>query len=94
MIVRIHWRIKSLSQEGFVRYPVYPKIITYITPQRDRALLDELPVHFVGLLLLHEDSLFFQHRGFNYPEIALAFKDVITGKSFRGGSSISQQLVD
>jgi hypothetical protein len=90
----MYWRVKSLSQEGFTVYPVNPKITTYITPQKDRALLDELPVHFIGLLLLHEDSLFFQHRGFNFPEIALAFKDVITGKSFRGGSSISQQLVD
>jgi hypothetical protein len=89
----MHCRIKSLSQEGFTVYPVMPKILTYITPQKDRTLLDELPVHFIVLLLLHEDSLFFQHRGFNFPEIALAFKDVFTGKSFRGGSSISQQLV-
>ena len=47
----------------------------------------------VILLLLCEDDLFFEHSGFNLPEIKHRIRDFIRGHGIAGGSSISQQVV-
>ena len=52
-----------------------------------------LPGFFIVLLLLHEDDLFFAHRGVNVREVSHRVKAFLSGRdSLRGGSSISQQL--
>lgn len=40
-----------------------------------------------------EDARFYQHHGFDWHAIELAAEDDIEGKRFRGGSTITQQLV-
>ena len=39
-----------------------------------------------------EDSLFFQHNGFDIKALKKAYQDNESGKSVRGGSTITQQL--
>lgn len=52
-----------------------------------------LPGFFILLLLLHEDDLFFAHRGVNVREVRNRVKAFLSGRdALRGGSSISQQL--
>ena len=54
---------------------------------------ETLPGSILILLLLCEDDLFFEHRGFNFRELKNRLKAFRRGGPIAGGSSISQQVV-
>lgn len=55
--------------------------------------LDRLPPHVWRAVVAAEDSRFFEHRGFDWIEIADAREEVARGERRRGASTITQQLV-
>jgi hypothetical protein len=57
----------------------------------DDSLL-QLPAHFLILLVLMEDDMFWTHSGFNIPEIWRSLRFTIKDRRLKGGSSISQQV--
>lgn len=58
-----------------------------------RTSLEELPGFITLLLILHEDDLFFVHRGVNWREVSARLKAYVVGRApLHGGSSITQQL--
>lgn len=60
----------------------------------DHAPLDELPAHIAGAFVAVEDARFFEHAGFDLPQIARSLEiDLRERRLARGGSTISQQLV-
>lgn len=55
--------------------------------------IERLPGFALLLLLLHEDDLFFTHRGINFREVMHRIRAYSSGQGpLAGGSSISQQL--
>jgi penicillin-binding protein 1A len=70
------------------------QLITEFFSEEKRAVvpIDELPKHFIDALLTREDRFFYSHKGFRISSIASAAWDIITGRTFRGGSTITQQL--
>ena len=55
--------------------------------------LDQLPPHVWRAVVAGEDTRFFQHRGFDWIEIADAREEIVRGERRRGASTITQQLV-
>lgn len=55
--------------------------------------LDRLPPHVWRAVVAAEDSRFFEHRGFDWIEIADAREEMARGERRRGASTITQQLV-
>jgi len=74
------WRSNGLQKE------------TGLETEETQSLL-QIPGFLVLLLLLHEDDLFFAHRGFNLREIKNRLKEkFFQGVPLAGGSSLTQQL--
>jgi len=55
--------------------------------------LEELPEFVIRALILSEDAGFFFHKGIDFAEVESAVRDNMVKKRFRGGSTITQQLV-
>lgn len=55
--------------------------------------LERLPPHVWRAVVAGEDTRFFQHRGFDWIEIADAREEIASGERRRGASTITQQLV-
>ncbi|NDY71066.1 monofunctional biosynthetic peptidoglycan transglycosylase [Desulfobacter hydrogenophilus] len=53
--------------------------------------LEQISVYLQQAVLASEDQRFMSHHGFDFREIKLALKDIITRKGFRGASTISMQ---
>lgn len=52
-----------------------------------------LPQHFLEILMVQEDILFFRHRGFDFARLKKVFLETVESAEYvRGGSSISMQL--
>ncbi len=70
------------------------KLITqfFSDEKREIVSIDEIPKHLINALLTREDEYFYKHHGFRLMYIIGAAWDIITGRSFRGGSTLSQQL--
>jgi penicillin-binding protein 1A len=60
--------------------------------KRELVSIDQLPRHLIDALLTREDRDFYKHRGFRLWYIIRAALDIVTGRSFRGGSTLTQQL--
>ena len=60
--------------------------------KRDIIRYEELPPHLIQALLTREDRHFFEHRGFRIPDTARAAWNMVTGRFWSGGSTITQQL--
>ncbi len=60
--------------------------------KRELVSIDQLPRHLIDALLTREDRDFYKHRGFRLWYIIRAAMDIVTGRSFRGGSTLTQQL--
>jgi penicillin-binding protein 1A len=60
--------------------------------KRELVSIDQMPRHLIDALLTREDRDFYKHRGFRLWYIIRAAMDIVTGRSFRGGSTLSQQL--
>ena len=53
--------------------------------------LSKISVHLQRAVVSAEDQHFYQHKGFDFQAIKAAFQSNRTGKTLRGGSTISQQ---
>ncbi|NTV47345.1 MAG: transglycosylase domain-containing protein, partial [Chlorobiales bacterium] len=63
------------------------------SPQLQWLGISEIPYVMTEAVVIGEDALFFNHRGFNFKEMWKALKDNISDGSLgKGGSTISQQL--
>ena len=60
--------------------------------KREIVSIDEMPDHLIEAILTREDQYFYDHNGFRIQYIVSAAKDIILGRSFRGGSTITQQV--
>ena len=60
--------------------------------KREIISIDKMPRHLLDAVLTREDQYFYQHKGFRILYILQAAWDIMTGRSFRGGSTITQQL--
>ncbi|OHD72683.1 MAG: penicillin-binding protein [Spirochaetes bacterium RBG_16_67_19] len=60
--------------------------------KRELVSIDQVPRHLIDALLTREDRDFYKHRGFRLWYIIRAALDIVTGRSFRGGSTLTQQL--
>jgi monofunctional glycosyltransferase len=55
--------------------------------------LSQISVDFQHAVIAAEDARFYQHHGFDWHEIQIAAQEDMDGGRFRGGSTITQQLV-
>ncbi len=60
--------------------------------KREMVSIEEIPRHLIQALLTREDRFFYRHHGFRFMYIVGAAWDILTGRSFRGGSTLTQQL--
>lgn len=60
--------------------------------KRDIVSITTIPRHMVDALTTREDRDFFEHRGFSVRGTMRAVWQIITGRLFSGGSTLSQQL--
>lgn len=70
------------------------RLITQFFSEEKREIVsfDELPKHLIDAILTREDQFFYEHKGFRIVYMLQAFLDIISGRVFRGGSTITQQL--
>jgi penicillin-binding protein 1A len=75
-------------------YDRHGRLITEFFSEEKREIVpfERIPQHFVEALLTREDKHFYDHHGFRLYYMLRAAWDIITGRSFRGGSTITQQL--
>jgi|GEM_PF-5736129 len=71
-----------------------PEHVTKTTGLQSPDLIpfEQLPGVLIVSLLLHEDDLFFCHRGFNWREIGNRVRAFLRTGALAGGSGITQQL--
>lgn len=62
-----------------------------LLPRRQPIPLSHISPHLRRAVLAAEDARFYQHRGFDFHEIARALEARDRGKPLRGASTISQQ---
>jgi len=55
--------------------------------------LDQISIEFQHAVIAAEDARFFQHHGFDWNQVQIAFDESIEGGRTRGASTITQQLV-
>ncbi len=60
--------------------------------KREIVSINELPKSLIQALLTREDRYFYDHHGFRIMYMLGAAWDILTGRSFRGGSTLTQQL--
>jgi monofunctional glycosyltransferase len=66
------------------------------TPYHERyefVPLSQISIDFQHAVIAAEDARFYQHHGFDWHEIQIAAQEDMDGGRFRGGSTITQQLV-
>jgi penicillin-binding protein 1A len=70
------------------------RLITQFFSEEKREIvsIDEIPKSIIHAILTREDKFFYQHHGFRFWYIIGAAFDILTGRSFRGGSTLTQQL--
>lgn len=78
---------KIYDRHGTLLYQMYA--------QQNRTLisLHDVPQSLQDATLAIEDKNFYSHPGFDLPAIVRAFLENISGRSFQGGSTITQQLI-
>ena len=79
--VQIQRRVESFFEEGD-----YEPVQTFIP-------LEEIPIHVQRAVIAAEDGRFYEHNGIDWLELEKVVEEVETRGRFRGGSTISQQLV-
>nr|WP_267916812.1 penicillin-binding protein 1A [Borreliella afzelii] len=70
------------------------KLITQFISDENRELmpLRKMPDNLINTLLIREDIGFFSHRGFSLIGIFRAAFNIVLGRYFSGGSTLTQQL--
>lgn len=68
--------------------------VVYGEEKREIISLEDVPLHFINLLLTAEDKNFYDHAGIDFQGIIRSFWiNIQAGKTVAGGSTISQQFV-
>ena len=78
---------KIYDRNGVLLYQMYAM------QNRTLILLSDVPKHMQYATLAIEDKNFYKHPGFDVTSIIRALRENITGRSFQGGSTITQQLI-
>ena len=60
--------------------------------KREIIRVEEISPHLIQALLTREDRHFFQHPGFRIPDTIRAAWNMVSGRFWSGGSTITQQL--
>ncbi|WKC58267.1 penicillin-binding protein 1A [Borrelia sp. P9F1] len=70
------------------------RIITQFISDENRELLSlkEMPDNLIKTLLIREDTDFYSHRGFSLIGMLRAAFNIVLGRYFSGGSTLTQQL--
>lgn len=78
---------KIYDRNGILLYQIYA--------QQNRTLvkLKDIPKSLQDATLAIEDKNFYSHPGFDIQAITRAFIENVSGRSFQGGSTITQQLI-
>src|SRR4051812_21859035 len=95
--------IGSVALYFYIQIPSQRKIKSCFTTQmnhvylcphyKDYTPLKDISPVFKQAVILSEDSLFYQHNGFDWQSIEKSFMENLSEGAFkRGGSTISQQL--
>ena len=76
-------------------YDKHGVLLTQIYGPQDRTIvtLGDIPDHLKKATIAIEDKNFYTHNGFDLQAIARALRENISGRSFQGASTITQQLV-
>ena len=78
LLLAVGWRLGVLNDES---------------PEWTWVPLDRISPNLFHAILLAEDDTFYQHHGFDYEQIQIAFaKNMTKHKYVYGGSTITQQL--
>jgi len=78
---------KIYDRNGVLLYQIYANQNRTVVP------LATIPQHLQEATLAIEDKNFYHHPGFDIVSIIRAFWSNVSGKSFQGGSTITQQLI-
>ncbi|THB66622.1 MAG: penicillin-binding protein, partial [Spirochaetaceae bacterium] len=75
-------------------FDINGELITQFFSEEKREIvsLDEMPKHLIYALVTREDQDYFKHNGFSFRGTFRALVNVILGRYFSGGSTITQQL--
>ena len=79
--VQIQRRVESFFEEGG-----YEPVQIFVP-------LEHIPIHVQRAVIAAEDGRFYEHSGIDWLELEKVVEEVETRGRFRGGSTISQQLV-
>lgn len=79
--VQIQRRVESFLEEGG-----YEPVQIFVP-------LEDIPIHVQRAVIAAEDGRFYEHSGIDWLELEKVVEEVETRGRFRGGSTISQQLV-
>jgi 1A family penicillin-binding protein len=76
-------------------YDRHGKLLYQIYANQNRTLitLADVPKHMQQATLAIEDKNFYDHPGFDITSIIRAVRENVSGRSFQGGSTITQQLI-
>ncbi len=101
LVVATNHNIKNMENFG-EDVPALPsrildikgRLITEFFSDEKREIISvkELPESLIYALITREDSDFFKHNGFSFYGTMRAVFNILTGKYFSGGSTLTQQL--
>ncbi len=76
-------------------YDRHGKLLDQIYASQNRTMirLSDIPPSLKNATLAIEDKNFYKHPGFDLPSIIRALRENISGRSFQGGSTLTQQLI-
>jgi penicillin-binding protein 1A len=60
--------------------------------KRDLITIKDIPENLIYALMTREDKTFFQHNGFSFRGVFRAVFNIMTGRYFSGGSTLTQQV--
>lgn len=87
-----HWIIPDVStMKGCLKTTMYS--VDLCEKNNNYVKLDQISQHLQNAVIASEDAAFYSHKGFDWHEMQNSFQENLeSGKTKRGGSTITQQL--